>query len=296
MPSIVIVRSSAEVEEPYDALRASLESLGYDVSVQDRLREGLGHEVLGVAIHVAEFVDAADAIGRVVERVRQWVNDRGRSQNEVTEPVSICGPHDEMLGAVSRNELPEPERGRYDGYHDVFEAIGRDASLWRYMNFAKFVSLLESRALHFARVDVLEDEFEGSLSIPMSVLPRIGIDQHGQQVEIGPWSESFDAQMRAARETLRHCIWVNCWNRSETESAALWDLYARRDQGIAVRTTFGRLVSSFGDARLPPAQRPAPPTVPHSKHCCDDRLSLGCEPLSVCATSRKSAPGSPISV
>ena len=39
-----------------------------------------------------------------------------------------------------------------------------ETKLWRYMDFAKFVSLLESRALFFVRADKLDDPFEGALS------------------------------------------------------------------------------------------------------------------------------------
>ena len=38
-----------------------------------------------------------------------------------------------------------------------------DAVLWRYMDFTKFVSLLEKSSLFFARADKLEDPFEGYL-------------------------------------------------------------------------------------------------------------------------------------
>ena len=38
------------------------------------------------------------------------------------------------------------------------------ATVWRYMDFAKFVSLLDSQALYFARASLLEDKFEGSVS------------------------------------------------------------------------------------------------------------------------------------
>ena len=37
-----------------------------------------------------------------------------------------------------------------------------DATLWRYMDVAKFADLLESEALFFARANKLDDPFEGS--------------------------------------------------------------------------------------------------------------------------------------
>ena len=48
--------------------------------------------------------------------------------------------------------------------HPVFNPPPDDAILWRYMDFTKFVSLLEKQALFFARADKLGDSFEGSLS------------------------------------------------------------------------------------------------------------------------------------
>ena len=40
-----------------------------------------------------------------------------------------------------------------------------DTILWRYMDFTKFVSLLEKRSLFFARADKLGDPFEGATPI-----------------------------------------------------------------------------------------------------------------------------------
>src|SRR6266478_4615364 len=37
--------------------------------------------------------------------------------------------------------------------------------LWRYMDFAKFVALLEQRAVYFCRADLLGDRFEGAAGI-----------------------------------------------------------------------------------------------------------------------------------
>ena len=56
------------------------------------------------------------------------------------------------------------------------------AVLWRYMDFTKFVSLLERKALFFCRPDRLGDLFEGSLSpVTPPVVPqnlKAGPDAH----------------------------------------------------------------------------------------------------------------------
>ena len=49
--------------------------------------------------------------------------------------------------------------------HPAFSPPSDDAVLWRYMDFTKFVSLLDRSALFFARADKLNDPFEGSVSI-----------------------------------------------------------------------------------------------------------------------------------
>lgn len=38
---------------------------------------------------------------------------------------------------------------------------------------------------------------------------------------------------------------MNCWNLSECESAALWRLYVKGDEGVAVQSTFKRLTQCF---------------------------------------------------
>jgi hypothetical protein len=37
-----------------------------------------------------------------------------------------------------------------------------ETRLWRYMDFAKFVAMLEHRSIYFARADMLDDPFEGA--------------------------------------------------------------------------------------------------------------------------------------
>ena len=40
--------------------------------------------------------------------------------------------------------------------------VNEKATIWRYLDFTKFVSLLDKRALFFSRTDKLGDPFEGS--------------------------------------------------------------------------------------------------------------------------------------
>lgn len=49
--------------------------------------------------------------------------------------------------------------------HELFiEPQDQNAKIWRYIDFTKFVSLIDSQELFFARADKFDDPFEGSFS------------------------------------------------------------------------------------------------------------------------------------
>ena len=111
-----------------------------------------------------------------------------------------------------------------------------DAVLWRYMSFTKFASLLTKRALFFARADKLGDPFEGSLS---SLNVELYQDIHGTMAQ-----EHQETHRLLFRNLPRFTL-INCWHENETESDAMWKLYAGHGEGIAIRTTCGSLKESL---------------------------------------------------
>ena len=48
--------------------------------------------------------------------------------------------------------------------HEVFDTPQPDTILWRYLDFPKFVSILEESALYLTRLDLMDDPFEGMRS------------------------------------------------------------------------------------------------------------------------------------
>jgi hypothetical protein len=115
--------------------------------------------------------------------------------------------------------------------------------IWRYMDFAKFVSLLDLSALHFTRLDKMEDEYEGAFS-EASFDPEIALEP----IEEGtPREAQLPGMRRVSMDIARHVnrkgAFVNCWHINEFESAAMWKIYSR--QGLAIKSTFQRLCDSF---------------------------------------------------
>jgi len=131
--------------------------------------------------------------------------------------------------------------------HPTFVQPNNDAvKIWRYMDFTKLVSLLDSRCLFFSRADQLGDPFEGSW-------PKMNIDARQLTLKEVP-SESQAAFTNAMakmgdfnKQWLKYNV-VNCWHMNNHESAAMWKLYLKSNEGIAVQSTYKRLRDSITDS------------------------------------------------
>lgn len=102
------------------------------------------------------------------------------------------------------------------------------ARIWRYMDFAKFVSMLQNEALYFPVVAELGDELEAAS-------PRLPGD-----------ATALEQAHAFSNWSLARCIhFASCWHLADGESAAMWSLYAGRHQGIAVQSSLMALSSAF---------------------------------------------------
>lgn len=100
-----------------------------------------------------------------------------------------------------------------------------DDHIWRYMDLARFLELLESQALFFGSAAGMRDPWEGAFGPGSTVDP------------------DYVEHLKVMRT--REMTYLNCWSVGEVESAALWDLYQRDGKGVAVRSTWGRLTQSL---------------------------------------------------
>lgn len=111
-----------------------------------------------------------------------------------------------------------------------------DTVLWRYMDFARFVQLLESRQLWFSRADQFEDPLEGTLTDGES---------HCKSVTADDPPLFRDASSDTMAQIMRHTAYVNCSRMGSFESLAMWDLYGKGSGIVAVTTTVGLLKKQF---------------------------------------------------
>lgn len=142
--------------------------------------------------------------------------------------------------------------------------------VWRYLDLAKFTWLLEKQKLYFSRVDLLDDLHEGSLpklvsanyeqelmdAIHQSRLRSFGNDLESKeyQIEMARHIEilakmhpeqEIKQQMHKRHEQNRKLFYVNCWYLGNQESEAMWRLYCPNDNGVAIQTSYRRLVNSI---------------------------------------------------
>jgi hypothetical protein len=153
---------------------------------------------------------------------------------------------------------------RRDWFPPPFEIPPGKASLWRYMDVAKFICLLRDKALHFTRLDHLGDSWEGAKGSREN--KRVWDDFYLRYFEQiirhppgGYKCQKTDEEIKAGASRLLEQIeacglnalrtnYVSCWHENENESEALWRLYCPPTTvGVAVRTTFGDLKLAFDD-------------------------------------------------
>lgn len=118
--------------------------------------------------------------------------------------------------------------------HYVFESPkNKNVKVWRYMDFTKFIYLLENESLYFARADKFDDPFEGSYS-----------KQNVQNRNFIYRNTSAEIIKNLSKQDIE-CTFMNCWNLNDYESAAMWKLYSSSNEGISIQSTFKRLTECF---------------------------------------------------
>lgn len=142
--------------------------------------------------------------------------------------------------------------------HWPFESPEPKTKLWRFMDLAKFVSLLSTRKLYFTRLSDFSDVYEGAVCsvkgkdnyeqqdhfirriVTAANLKGLGMNLTEEEVEKKTEESRKNAEKN--RRLMRDSTYVNCWSMNEVESEAMWRLYSRDMRcGVAIQTTFERL-------------------------------------------------------
>lgn len=158
-----------------------------------------------------------------------------------------------MDGSVTSSHI-EIHRGQYQVrfYTDGMTPVSIpsvDERVWRYMSFSRFLWLLQKKQLWLTRADLLGDPWE--IALAGEQLAHV-ISRHPPAPFPSRGARRETAIERSKRiiQTWRRDTFVSCWSALEHESHALWRIYCRSTEGVAVQTTLARLKESVGGLQV----------------------------------------------
>lgn len=136
-------------------------------------------------------------------------------------------------------------------------------AIWRFLDFAQFVDLLDRKSLFFARIDTLEDPYAGlseDTVFAVRTLPE-ELMRLAEQAGAPPpkkgrlerwWSrKAQESEQAQLIDTIRNyrpagMVWANCWHATGPDEVALWKMYQAAGKRVAVRSSIGKLRGALG--------------------------------------------------
>lgn len=122
------------------------------------------------------------------------------------------------------------------------ESAGEESiKVWRYMDIAQLISMLDKQALFFVRSDKLQDSFEGlltkaSINSLDSLLEEVNDNDPCKYIA----KQVIDI-MKGIPKKGKPYFYINSWHKSEYESMAMWSIYAKSNKGISIQSNFQKL-------------------------------------------------------
>lgn len=131
--------------------------------------------------------------------------------------------------------------------HDLF-TDPEETTLWRYMDFTKFVSLINTQTLFFPSVRTLQliDPWEGTFmkkELAHTLKERIRLNLLSDYENIKLYSDS----RKRGEDVEIDNNFISCWHYNSYESAAMWRLYLKSNEGICIQTCINSFREAFKD-------------------------------------------------
>ena len=102
-----------------------------------------------------------------------------------------------------------------------------DTVIWKYMDLSKFLDMLLSGKMFMSRSDKFEDQYEGTFSEPT----------FEEIKKISENNPKFLDYYKSHRENVVN----SSWHTNEYESFAMWQVFTKNNEGLAIQSTIGRL-------------------------------------------------------
>jgi hypothetical protein len=106
-----------------------------------------------------------------------------------------------------------------------------DTIVWKYLDLSKFLDMLLSQQLFMSRSDKFEDQYEGTFSEPtFEEIKKIAANK-----------PEFLDYYKSHREK----VVISSWHINEYESFAMWQIFTKNNEGLAIQSTIGRLKAAL---------------------------------------------------
>lgn len=107
-----------------------------------------------------------------------------------------------------------------------------DTIVWKYLDLSKFLDMLLCKQLFMSRSDKFEDQYEGTFSEPtFEELKKISENN----------SEFLDNY-----KSHRKNVVISSWHINEYESYAMWQIFTKNNEGLAIQSTIQRMQEAMG--------------------------------------------------
>lgn len=110
---------------------------------------------------------------------------------------------------------------------DINLANNDNLVVWKYLDLSKFLDMLLSQKLFMSRSDKFEDQYEGTFSEPT----------FEEIKKIAASNPKFLDYYKSHREK----VVISSWHANEYESFAMWQIFTKNNEGLAIQSTIGRL-------------------------------------------------------
>jgi hypothetical protein len=128
--------------------------------------------------------------------------------------------------------------------HFNTDSLQGDLQLWRYMDLARFISMLDNCAIWLARADTFRDKHEGRFPDAMRVWIEKAYEEFSD-TDPSPVKDAEDFQDYLVKNTF-----ISCWHKNNHENMVMWEIYGRDTNAIAIQTTVNRMANSIDSSGL----------------------------------------------
>lgn len=181
-----------------------------------------------------EWVFPAKPGNKEYEIVQEWLRDGN----------IILDPPPKNTGRSSKDLV----------YREHFECHlpgNESLSIWRYIDFPKFLSLLDKHAIFFSRASniiIHDDPYEGAF--PKSSTTMFGelskfMKEKSSDEKYSDIIGKFEIGKQVFGHLFKDQVLINCWNMKEYEDANMWARFGKDTISIAIKSDLRRLKNCF---------------------------------------------------